>query len=163
MELCAALAGILLLAPVFLPEQNREIHDVVAVKYIGPLWIYGIRFLYSLAILCGMTALFWLYMLANACEADALLLAGTISEAVFLGAIGMLSSSLSGSLVITYMAPMLYYVLNFTGGSSLGPFYLFSMMKTGEPDTKPLQLAAAAVMTGTAFAVKAIRKRQETS
>ena len=46
LEMFVALIGIILLTPVFLPEQNAEIHDLVASKYVSVLRIYLIRTVY---------------------------------------------------------------------------------------------------------------------
>ena len=56
------LTGILLLTPIFLPEQDPAVRDVVAVRSV-PLWqTYSARALYSLLFLCLLPALLILCM-----------------------------------------------------------------------------------------------------
>ncbi len=127
LEIFVSLIGIILLTPIFAPEQNKEIYDLISVKYFSILKIFCIRTGYSLFFTSLLIILFGLFMHINGCEITLPLLGGTIATAVFLGGLGMLTSSLTGSTVIGYMPPLLYYALNLGIGPKLGNFYLFSM------------------------------------
>lgn len=68
-------------------------------------------------------------MFAYGCKITAELIVGTIADAIFLGAIVLLISSVTGNLPVSFMTPLLYYILNITMKSKLGNFYLFAMMR----------------------------------
>lgn len=127
LEMFVSFIGIVLLTPVFLPEQNAEIHDLVASKYISTNIIYLIRTAYAIALLLAFIGLFGIYMRLQNCDVPVLLLIGTAANAVFLGSLGMLTAAFAGNTVIAYMMPLLYYALNYGTGSKLGNYYLFSM------------------------------------
>lgn len=71
---------------------------------------------------------FSLFMFACGCEITVKLIVGTIADAIFLGSIGLLTSAVTGNLPVSFMTPLLYYMLNITMKSKLGNFYLFAMM-----------------------------------
>lgn len=52
---------------------------------------------------------------------------GTVANAVFLGALGMMTAALAGNTIIAYMIPLVYYALNYAAGAKLGYYFLFSM------------------------------------
>ncbi len=131
LEKYIALIGIVLLVPIFQPEENIAIKDVIVSKYISIIKIYLIRILESLVITSFLIFLFIMCMRINFCDFYApLYFAGTLAEAVFLGALGMFFYSISDQIVIGYMVPFLYYILcSFGGNRYLGYLYLFSMMQ----------------------------------
>lgn len=144
LEMFVSLIGIILLTPVFGPEQNEEIHDLVSSKYVDPTIIYGIRTVCGAAVMLALVSVFSFYMGMQNCHMTLLLVLGTLADAWFLGALGMLTSVLCGNTVIGYMPPILYYALNIGMGPRLGNFYLFSMTR-GEYGPK-LQLFAAGLL-----------------
>lgn len=135
LEMFVSLIGIVLLTPVFAPEQDAAVRDLVSAKYVDVTTVYIIRAVYSIVFAAGMIAAFGMYMKMQNCEVSLLLVLGTAADAVFLGALGMLASALCSNTVIGYMVPMLYYGVNIGMGNKLGKFYLFSMT-FGEYNTK---------------------------
>lgn len=127
LEMFVSLVGVTMLIPVFQPEQNGEINDLVSSKYFGTVKVYIVRILYSIALAALFIGLSALYMSMRNCEISLLLVLGTIADAVFLGSLGVLASAVCNNTVIGYMLPLLYYVLNMGAGRKLGNFYLFSM------------------------------------
>ena len=144
LEMFVSLIGIILLTPVFRPEQNEEINDLVSSKYISTTRIYGIRTAVGAAVVLLLIGLFSLYMGMRNCHVTLLLALGTLADSWFLGALGMFTSALCGNTVIGYMPPILYYALNIGMGPELGNFYLFSMTR-GEYGPK-LWLSAAGLL-----------------
>ena len=134
LEIFISLIGIVLLTPIFQPEQDASIEEIVASKYTSQIYVYLIRIVYSLVAIIMLISLFSLYM--RLCESDItmLLWQGAIANAMFLGAIGLLTSSIFRNVSVSYMVPAIYYALNF-GGNHFGHFYLFSMMR-GEYEPK---------------------------
>ena len=127
LERLVSLVGIALLTPVFLPEESREIDDLVSSKYVEKNLIYLIRIATAMFLVTGFVGVFALYMRMRSCDVTGLLFAGTVADAVFLGGLGMVGASCSGSTVMGYMAAFVCYGINCGAGTKLGRFYLFSM------------------------------------
>lgn len=43
LEMYVATIGIILFVPIFQPEQNKDLRDLIASKYTDIRWIYGVR------------------------------------------------------------------------------------------------------------------------
>ena len=125
LEMFVSLIGIVLLTPVFQPEQNEEIYDLVSSKYCNIGKVYLIRTLYSVVVVILLICLFTVYMQTQGSDVTIILVFGTVANAIFLGSMGMLTSALTGNTVIGYMPPFLYYALNIGMGPKLGSFYLW--------------------------------------
>ena len=129
LEMFVSMIGIILLTPVFLPEQSGGIRDVVESKATAPVFVYSIRIGIALLSMLALIAAFVLYMKENGCAVSLVsAVFGTFSSSVFLGAFGLFVYGISDTLIVGYMAPMVYYMLNLFGGKKyLGELYLFSM------------------------------------
>ncbi len=129
LELFAALTGILLLTPLFLPEQNAPpVLEAVASRPTHLLSVYALRLAYSLVFLTLLLGVFCLLLRGGGCDVTPAHYGGTLAEALFLGALGTAASAVSGNGTVSYMLPMLYYAMNYAGGESLGAFDLFAGM-----------------------------------
>ena len=80
--------------------------------------------------ICG----FVLMMSTLECEVSIIHALASCANAIFLGGLGILASSVSGHVVIGYTLPVLYYVIDLMGG--LGSLTMFSMMRSGTMDGK---------------------------
>ena len=158
LEMFVSLIGIVLLTPVFQPEQNAEVNDLVSSKYCSTERVYLIRTVYSVAAAVLLIAIFTVYMKMRSCDVTPVMTLGTAADAIFLGSIGMLTSALTGNTVIGYMPPLLYYALNIGMGPKLGSFYLFSMTIDGYK-AKIWLFAAGVVMMVAALLYQRLRKR----
>lgn len=158
LEMFASLIGIIMLTPVFGPEQNPEINDLVSAKYVSTEKIYLVRTVYSILILTLLTGLFILYLGVRDCDVTAGLFLGTLSDAVFLGALGMITSALCNNTVIAYMIPMFFYALNYGMGNRLGNYYLFSMA-AGDFGPKPWMFATGIALMAASVLYKGIQKK----
>lgn len=158
LEMFVSLAGIVLLTPLFQPEQNKDIDDLVSSKYISPLKIYGIRTVYTLTILVAFISLFGLYMRGQECDVTPCLIVGTAANAIFLGSLGMLAAALSDHTVMGYMTPMVFYAMNYGMGGKLGNFYLFSM-SAGDFEPKRWLLVTGVFLMAVSLLVKRLKRR----
>lgn len=158
LEMFVSLIGIVLLTPVFQPEQNEEINDLVSSKYCSTEKVYLIRTVYSVVAAVLLIAIFTVYMKMRSCDVTLVMALGTAADAIFLGSIGMLTSALTGNTVIGYMPPLLYYALNIGMGPKLGSFYLFSMV-TGSYTAKLWLFLAGLLMMAAALFYQRLRKR----
>ena len=145
LEMFVSLVGMILLTPVFQPEQNREIRDLISSKPFSIIKVYWVRIVYAILLSVLFVGLFAVYMKGQNSEITLALVLGTIADAVFLGAIGMLASSMTDHTIMGYMAGLCYYALNIGMGAKLGCFYLFSMT-VGQYAPKVWLIAASFVM-----------------
>lgn len=121
--------GIILITPIFLPEQSKAVRDLAASKYTPMAGIYTLRLFLALLGILLLTGFYMLVMKTGGCEFPFFRqYGGAVSGMLFLGGMGVLSYGLSNQVVIGYMIPVLYYILNIPAGyEKLGSFYLFSM------------------------------------
>lgn len=133
LEMYVALLGIIILSPVFLPEQNRDLRDLVEAKYTSQTAVIFVRVLEAVLCLAVLTGGFILVLQENNCTFPAVkYYLGTLAEALFLGGMGLCAYSLFDQIAIAYMLPVMYYILCIGGGQKLmKDFYLFSMLYGG--------------------------------
>lgn len=128
LERFVALSGIVLCTPLFLPEQDHNIREVIESKVTSLSGTYLIRLTLAVVVLLCILSGFIGVMLLNHCQfAAGPFIFGTFATAFFLGSIGFAAYSLSGSVAIGYMLPLGYYMLNIFSGVRLGKLYLFSL------------------------------------
>lgn len=160
LEMFVSLTGIILLTPIFLPEQSDDISDVVRSKYTSHLTVWMIRVIYSLTALVILIFGFTLIMRICGSEVTIMNALGALFTAVFLGSLGLFSSGVSRNIAVGYMVPMLYYVVNFAGGNKLGNFYLFSMAQ-GSFNEKYWLLSGSILVTVILFVILKQRESRE--
>lgn len=130
MEMFVSFTGILLLTPLFLPEQNREIWLLEKSKKT-PLWhLYTIRAAEAIVVLAVIVTVFeYRLYLGNSDFAAGQLWIGSFSEILFLGSTGFFVSGVTNQAVLGYMISIIYYVANIGGSKFFGTFALFQMAK----------------------------------
>lgn len=158
LELLMVWIGPSLLVPVFLPEQNPEIRDVVRARKTSYLHICILRILYSTLTVVLMTLLFTGIMKAGESQILPYHIWGSICSALLLGALGLAAAGISGNAAGGFMVCMLYYLASYGMGRRLGVFSLFSMSK-GQMNGKGWQLLTAVVLVVAALAV--MRRRRQ--
>ncbi len=158
LEVFVSLTGIILLTPVFQPEQNPEIEEVVQAQFVSSVPVYLIRIACSLAALTLLIGGFAAFMRSSGCAVDMGLVWGTVSNAVFLGGLGMAAAAATCNTAVSYMVPMVYYALNFAGGGKLGVFYLFSMM-SGSGSAKGWLFGVGAALIAVSVLVKWLARK----
>jgi len=153
LERFVSLIGIVLLTPIFLPEQNKNIAELVESKYTSHIKIYLIRFIISAIFLFILISGFIFIMIMMSCEFDTLrFILGTFATAFFLGSVGFLTYAVSDNIVFGYMASLGYYVFNMFNGSKLKNLYLFSLGKNSFTEKYwLLGIGTAFIVTGILF------------
>ncbi len=159
LEMYVALTGIVLLPPVFLPEQDHDIRDLVYTKYVNGAAVYLVRLSGNILILTALLGIYIVVLAHNGCEFPAgRYFLGTLAEMLFLGGLGLFFYGLCDNLVIGYMAPIVYYVAAMGAGQKLlKMFYPFSMIK-GSYDEKLWLAFGAAALTGAGVWLRCRRK-----
>ena len=154
-EYYAVFPGIVLLVPIFLPEQNRDIRDLIRSKYTAVGAIYGIRLVLSIVVMMAVSALFLYALKIGECEFPFdTFYPGLLAGMVFLGGLGLLSYALCDNVVVGYMMPLLFYIVSMASGEKyLGKFYLFSM-GTGSYEEKWYLALAGMLFLGVGIAVR---------
>lgn len=129
LEMYTALLGIILITPVFLPEQNKDIRDLIRSKYTKTASIYTIRIIESVLVLILFLGIYMWFLHTNGCQMEGMkYFAGTFAEMLFLGGLGVFAYSLTDNLIAGYMIPMFYYITAVGSGVKyMKMFYPFSM------------------------------------
>ncbi|RDY28497.1 hypothetical protein CHL78_004740 [Romboutsia weinsteinii] len=143
LDMYISLFGMILLVPLFMPEQDKDIRDLIKSKRESIAINYLIRITQAVIFLVIIMLGFLVYLKIGNCTFDFLqYLYGTISTCIFLGGLGILVYSIIDNIAVGYMVPMLYYILCYGSGKKyLGKFYLFSMMQGNILDKKYLLIA----------------------
>ena len=127
LEMFLSLTGIILLTPVFQPEQNENLRDLIRSKKIDYLFICLIRLLYSVFFLALLFGIFVLIMYYSESQVNIQHFIGGFSSALFLGALGFFFAGVGNNAILGYMIAMIYYVANFAMKKELKNLYIFSM------------------------------------
>lgn len=134
LERYVALIGVVCFVPIWLPEQDLTIAEVVDSKVTTSLFVGGIRFFYHglLCLLCITIFIVLMKIEGGTFQAGSLIFP-TFSTAFFLGTFGFLIYSMTRNVIAGYLVSMTYYVMNYflsvEDSRSLGSFYLFSLPK----------------------------------
>lgn len=159
LEYIIPFAGAALLTPIFLPEQDSGIRDVIESKKINGFVIYKLRLLCSAAALFLLISIFIGVMYLNECEMRWYHLYGGISSAFFMGSIGFAVSGISGSTIAGYMVGFLYYIACYGMKTQLGAFWLFRMSAGLKPE-KIWLLCGSIIFVSLPFIVRKRRWRR---
>lgn len=123
-----SLVGVVLFTPVPLPEQDKNIREVVCSRYTSFAGIIAMRFLLVLPVLPLLVGAMCAAMAASGSVFPfATWWLGSSVSAFFLGALGFFAFSATGNWVAGYLAPACYFAINMGAGPKLGRFYLFSL------------------------------------
>lgn len=157
LEMLLCMTGTVLLTPVFLPEQNENIRDVIRSKQVDYLSVCIIRVIYSTIALAAIIGVFVFVMKLCECDVTLAHFGAGFGSAYFLGAIGLAFAKFGGSPTVGYMASMIYYMLNFIG-SKLGSFWLFTMSNGMKSVNFSLMIWGTVIIAGTFIVSKIIDK-----
>lgn len=160
LERYVSLIGILLLTPMFFPEQDKDISEVVEAKYMSHLKIVFGRLILSLVVLAFLVSMMLLVLKIGECEFPYLkYLLGTCISALALGSLGFFGAGVTNNVIVGYMISLCYYILNHVLKEKLGHFFLFSMGR-GSFEEKYYLFIAAVVLIGLTFLINYIRYKK---
>ncbi|NLY45072.1 MAG: hypothetical protein GX053_03660 [Tissierella sp.] len=130
LEVYTSLLGIILMVPLFTPDQDRNIRDLIKSKKEPMIKIHLMRIVEALFFLSIIVRLFLLNLKYGQSEFPfGKYFYGTMANCIFLGGLGVIIFSIIDHLAVSYMVPILYYILNYGSGEKLGMFNMFSMMR----------------------------------
>lgn len=159
METVVILCGPMLLVPVFLPEQEKALANVMFSKQTPPTVVYGLRVLYNVLLVGLVPGVFTMVMRLQHTDASGLHYLGTLASMLFLGGLGMMGYALSENIAVGYMLPMVWYVSCYGVGNKLGGFDVLRMIH-GTFDGKLLQLWVGVGLIVAAVAYRSSRRAQ---
>lgn len=152
LEMLLSFIGAILLTPIFLPEQNQEIRDIIRSKKTDYSVVCLIRVIYSVTAIMLITGIFVLVMKYCECEVTWRHFIGGFASSLFLGVVGFTVAGLSNSVSAGYMAAMVYYAANIGLKDKLGICYLFSMYSGEDFSDKYLLILLSAIVIIIVFA-----------
>lgn len=158
-EFMLSFSGMFLLTPIFYPEQNENIRDLMRSKKTGYLSVCLIRVICSVAALALISAaLTYVMRLSESDVGIQHFFAGFVS-ALLLGGMGFLASSVSGNVTAGYMASAIFYLAGYGLKSKLGAACVFAMTlsENGDIGVKYAGLAIAAGFIAAGFGVQRIK------
>lgn len=155
LEMYISLLGIVLLTPIFLPEQDQNIRDLVYVKKTNYIKVYVIRLVSALLVLAIFLLFYMLFLKAGGCEMKFLpLYGGTLATMICFGGLGIFAYALTNHQIIGYMLPFVYYVIAVGKGAKMGVFNPFSITMAGSYDAKVYLLFAGVILIGLGFMIR---------
>lgn len=159
LERYVALIGIIMLTPVFLPEQDIEIRELVYAKYTKSAYVYLARLLGNMVISAVFLGIYIFMLHHNHCEFPVVkYYLGIYAEILFFGGLGLCFYGISDNLVIGYMAPVVYYIAAVGGGEKyLKMLYPFSM-SMGSYVEKVYLFASAVILIAVGILFRCRRK-----
>jgi len=143
LEKGVSLIGLVVLVPLFFPEQDKNISEIAESKYTSMTCVYLIRLFLSIIMILLLTASFVMFMQHNNCDFNVVkYVFGTFSSTLFLGALGLLVYSITNNVIVGYLISVFYYIINYVGSDKLKNFYLFSMSENSFKEKYYLFIAA---------------------
>ncbi len=127
LEMGLSLIGVIMLVPIFSPEQNENIKDLVRSRKTNYLLVILMRVVYSVVSIALIEGVFVLVMKSLECDVTYKHFLGAFGSALLLGSVGFLVAGISNNVTAGYMCSILYFIANFFGKKKLLYFYLFSI------------------------------------
>ena len=158
-EFFLCFVGVMLLTPIFYPEQDHDLRDTVCARKTSYFAICILRLFLSTVVLVLLVVLFVGLMKWNESAVTGWHVLGGISTAAFLGAIGLFAAGITDNTILGYMAAMLYYLASYGMKEKLGKFFLF-YMSMGNFKEKVWLFPGAVVLVLAAFLVMAGRRKR---
>lgn len=142
-----------------LPEQDKDIRDLLSSKYMPIAKLYSIRIIQVLIYLMLLLGVYMYLLKAGNCTfAFGRVYMGELATMVFLGGMGIFFYALTDQVVVGYMIPLLYYMLNIAiSPNKIKVFYLFSM-SMGKYEWKWTLGIAGVVLLVAGIAIRSKRK-----
>lgn len=152
LEYLLSFAGAFLLTPIFYPEQNKNVRDLIRSKRTGYMSVCLVRIIYSavaLAIVVGAVVL-----AMKLCESAVTWqhFVGGYASALLLGSVGLFFAGVSDNVTAGYMAAVIYYLASYAMKEKLGAACIFSMSLGMDFSCKygSLALSVLAIIAGAA-------------
>ncbi len=141
LEKYVALIGVILITPIFLPEQDKQIAETVRAKTTPMILIYLTRLVLAVVCLAALIGIVMTVMVTQDCQFPVShFFLGTFATAFFLGALGLAGYGFSDNIVVGYLTATAYYLLN--NYTEIDGFDLFTLAEDSMEEKYWLFLAA---------------------
>ncbi|MCM1022581.1 MAG: hypothetical protein NC395_00800 [Prevotella sp.] len=157
LELLLSFAGTFLLTPVFYPEQNENVRDLIRSKRTGYLSVCLARVICASAALAAITGAVVFVMYLNESAVTWRHFAGGYASALLLGSVGFFASAAGGNVTAGYMASVIYYLASYAMKEKLGAACVFSMTMGLDFSRKAGSFAISAALLAAGFAAAHIK------
>ncbi|MDE6763860.1 MAG: hypothetical protein K2J73_09290, partial [Oscillospiraceae bacterium] len=127
LEFLLSFAGAFLFTPIFYPEQNKNVRDLIRSKRTGYLSVCLVRVIYSAAALAVVVGAMVLTMKLFESDVTWRHFVGAYASSLLLGSVGLFFAGVSGNVTAGYMAAVIYYLAGYAMKEKLGVMCVFSM------------------------------------
>lgn len=157
LEYLLSFAGAFLFTPIFYPEQNKNVRDLIRSKRTGYLSVCLVRIIYSAAALAFVVGAMVLTM--KLCESAVTWrhFVGGYASALLLGSVGFFFAGVSDNVTAGYMAAVIYYLASYAIKEKLGAACIFSMTMSMDFTYKYGSLALSVLVIAAGAAAVHIR------
>lgn len=131
LEMVSSIIGIVVLTPIFMPEQNKSIYDLVKSKKTSHTLVCFLRLICSAFIAVLLIGILALLMKYNSSDISIRLYMSALSSAFALGSLGLFVSSSGNNVIIGYMVSITYFTMNLFMRNKLNIFDLFTFTDGG--------------------------------
>ncbi len=153
LEIMSILIGIAVLTPVFMPEENSSIFELVTSKKTSHTFICLLRIIFAVIIIALLSGVIAVMLKLNNSDVTLKLYISSLSGAFAIGSLGLLMSSVSRNTIIGYMVTLMYFFMNLILRTKLGYFDLFTFSDGGEK-VKILLFLISAVIAASALGIQ---------
>ena len=153
-EFYISFLGVVLLIPLFLPDTNRDVRDLIASKKMPITGVRLIRLLQAAGMLCLLLAVFLYALKCGNCTFEyGKCFYAALANCVAMGGLGLFFYSITDQVVVGYMIPFIYYIVSIGGGFKyLKVFSLLSFSAGRIEDKKYILTAGVVVILVSLFA-----------
>lgn len=156
LEMFSAIAGAVLMTPVFMPEQDESICDLVSSKKTDHMLICLFRLICSVLVSALLTGALALYIRSNSSDVTLRVYISAVTASLAIGSLGFFTSAVTDNTVSGYMVTAVYYMMNIFQRKKLGYFDLFTF-SDGKSEISYILLTAAFVLIVSAAAFRKIK------
>lgn len=158
-EFYLSFLGVILFVPLFLPDSDSNIRDVVASKKFPITGVRLIRLLQAALFLLVILAVFFILLKYGENEFHfGKCYYAAAANCIGMGGLGLLFYSLIDNIAIAYMMPFLYYLISLGNRKALGKFWLMGF-SNGSIDGKKYIAAAGLMMMVAALLIRRASRR----
>ena len=158
LELLSPIIGVILMTPVFLPEQNEGVYDVVRSKKTSHILVCFLRLMCSVLLTTGLVGALSVYMKFNDSQVTLRLFAGAAGSGLALGSLGFFAAAVGDSTVVGYMVSVAYLLMDMFMREKLKVFNLLNF-SCGKTEINTWLYVTAAVLIAAALLFRRFVKR----
>lgn len=162
-DMYVGFVGLILLVPLFMPDGNRDIRDLLTSKKTALTEVRLIRLMQAWLAVLLLLLLFLLGLAGGGCKfCFSRCLLAAVADCAALGGLGIFAYGITDQLVAGYLLPLIYYLSSLGAGKKyMGVLWLFGFSGSGElldAGDKWYLLAAGIALTAAALLFRQWRR-----